>query len=81
VLTVVIEYNGFNPATITAHVGECVTWVNGTGQNLTIHSNDATWGSRVMRPQQTFEHAFTLPGSYTYKDNHEPPHVGTVLVT
>ncbi|MAW83086.1 MAG: hypothetical protein CL832_01320 [Crocinitomicaceae bacterium] len=80
--------NTFSPANITINQGDTVTWTNGGGfhnvnaTQTTYPNNPEGFGNSVSSSSWTFQHIFTIPGTYDYQCD---PHtamgmVGTVIV-
>ena len=80
--------NTFSPANITINQGDTVTWTNGGGfhnVNATLSTypnNPEGFGNSVSSSSWTFQHIFTIVGTYNYQCD---PHtsmgmVGTVVV-
>ncbi len=78
--TVEVSNNVFTPASLTITQGESVEWVNIEG----FHNVNGDQGTYPANPESfmngaasdmswTFEHTFTVPGTYTYQCD---PHVG-----
>src|SRR4051812_41059609 len=85
-----VDRTGWNPAAITIHVGDSVTWSNGTPypHNVCIASAGAAFGCDEYRsgapstswPSGEYSHAFAAAGSYSYKCELHPAMTGTITV-
>ena len=80
--------NTFSPANITINLGDTVTWTNGGGfhnVNATLSTypnNPEGFGNSVSSSSWSFQHIFSIAGTYDYQCD---PHtsmgmVGTVTV-
>jgi len=71
----------FQPATLTVKVGEVVRWRNGSkdthtvtadpkmaadAKDVSLPATATPFDSGEVKPGQSFEHAFTVPGTYKY---------------
>src|SRR4051812_11294274 len=73
---------GPSPATVTAAVGEAVTFVNGDAVPHTVTSAKGGYSSGVIPPGGSFTWSFSGAGSYFYRDlGHRPAARGRVRVT
>jgi plastocyanin len=81
-----------NPRTISlaSATGGVVKWINNdasssvygsTGVTHNITADDASFTSGNLPPGNTFEHTFTVAGSYAYHCSIHPTMKGTVTVT
>jgi plastocyanin len=81
--TVKITASGFEPATLTTHKGENVTWTN---KDTSVHAIDpADKGaggphSPQLQPGQSYVYNFGQGGEYKYIDVMHPDRTGTVKV-
>jgi plastocyanin len=70
----------FAPAALSIKVGTVVTWLNTTGDTLTV--DGASFHSAPMaREGGTWSHLFTTPGTYTYSSSLRPEMSGTIIVS
>jgi len=80
--------NTFSPANITINLGDTVTWTNGGGSHnvnatlSTYPNNPEGFGNSVSSSSWSFQHIFSIAGTYDYQCD---PHtsmgmVGTVTV-
>src|SRR4051794_26286753 len=90
------DAKGFEPALVTINAGEKVTWTVDTnakdGHSVTSDdSSDEVFDSSpdcditpgndsCMKPDDTFEHTFAVPGTYSYHDRADPQNRGEVIV-
>jgi plastocyanin len=63
---VVIRDSGFDPTTLTVHVGDSVTWTNDSSEAVEVITDDASLSGGQVAPGATFAHAFDAPGTVTY---------------
>lgn len=76
-----ITSTGFNPLELRTTVGIMITWTNteaGAGHSVT--ADDASFDSGDMLPGATFNHTFTVPGTYTYHCMHHLNETGKAIV-
>lgn len=72
----------FEPAALTATVGETVTWTNEDGAAHTVTSDgDGPLDSGDLDQGAVYEASFEWPGTYTYICTIHPTMQGTVEVT
>jgi plastocyanin len=70
----------FEPAALTVHVGESVTWVNTDGvPHTTTAISGHQWG-RLMTTGEAFTYTFDTPGTYAYFCEMHPAMMGTIDV-
>jgi plastocyanin len=79
-LAVSIVDFAFNPASITAKVGEKVTWTHQGDATHTVTFDDGE-DSGSLGKGDTFERTFDAAGSYPYKCKIHPAMKGTVEVS
>lgn len=69
----------FNPDTITVTAGMEITWTN---EDSTVHTvTGADFESGEIKPAQSYNHAFSSPGTYDYHCSIHPSMTGQVVVT
>jgi len=79
---VTIDNFAFSPKAITVKVGTTVTWTNRDEEPHTVTAEDGSFRSGTLAGNSnTFSHAFTAPGSFTYHCSIHPYMTGTVEVT
>ena len=71
----------FDPPTITAKVGDTVTWTNEDGAPHTVTLDDGSGGSQNLAKGATFEHTFNTAGSFGYHCAIHASMKGTVEVS
>ena len=72
----------YAPATITVKVGTTVTWTNEDSAPHTVTPDSGSgFGSGMMQKGDTYSHAFTTAGTFTYHCTVHPYMHGTVIVT
>ena len=84
-VTITASGASFSPKVVTIARGTTVRWVNGDGSHTVTPDNAGqagVWTSANLGSGQTFEHTFTVSGSYDY---HCVPHqsagmTGTIVV-
>jgi plastocyanin len=83
--------NGFEPSTIKVKVGEKVTWINDSGDDVvpvfppfqleeSIDEADDEDVQGDVSDNDYWELGFTQPGTYEYHDGLHPERKGTVVV-
>jgi plastocyanin len=77
---VAIEAFTFAPPTITAKVGQKVTWRNHDPAEHTVTAEDGSFDSGTMAQNGTFKAALDQPGEYRYSCALHPGMKGTVVV-
>jgi plastocyanin len=77
---VAIESFAFAPPTITAKVGEEVTWENHDPADHTVTGEDGSFDSGAMAQGATFRASFDNPGEYRYICKLHPGMTGKVVV-
>jgi plastocyanin len=70
----------FAPAALSIKVGTVVTWLNTTGDTLTVDGVDIH-SAPIAREGGTWSHLFTRPGTYTYGSSQRPEMSGTIIVS
>ncbi len=56
----------FQPANLTIHIGDTVTWTNNSAMNHTSTSNTQVWDSGIILPGHTFSFTFNQLGVFPY---------------
>jgi len=79
--TVQVTAGGFTPAATTISVGDSVTWHNADNANHQVVSNDGSFASPVLKPDDTFTQTFNSSGKTNYHDALATKHTGSVTVT
>jgi plastocyanin len=77
---VTIQNFAYDPATITVHVGDTVTWTNKDSVNHTVTADNGEFSSDPLGQGATFSFTFTKAGSYPYHCTIHPYMTGTVVV-
>ena len=75
-----IQHFKFLPPTVTIAPGTIVTWVNHDEETHTVTSATGSFTSMALEHEQTFAHAFSAPGTYTYFCALHPLMRATVIV-
>ncbi len=76
----------FDPASLSVKVGTTVTWTNQDAASHTVTSGDpsagpsGTFDSSLIKPGDTFKHAFTTAGTTSYFCTVHPWMTGKVIV-
>jgi|GEM_PF-863853 len=85
--TVIVTSNQFIPQVLTVEQGDTVVFqnINGShnvnGTQATYPNNPASFGNGVAPAPWTYQHIFTVPGTYDYQcDPHIPGMVGQIIV-
>jgi len=69
----------FSPDTITVTTGTKITWIN---EDSTVHTvTGAGFESGEIKPGQSYNHAFSSPGTYDYHCSIHSSMTGQVIVT
>jgi len=85
--SVILTKNGFSPNTINIDVNTAVRWINNSGEDASVNSDD--YPTNRLYPElnlgrfkdgQTMVHIFTKPGTYTYHNHLKPEQTGKVIV-
>jgi len=71
----------FEPADLTAKVGQEITWTNTGNAAHTVSFNTGSVDSGSMSSGATFKHTFDTPGSYSYHCNFHSNMQGTITIT
>jgi plastocyanin len=77
---VAIESFAFAPPTITAHVGQEITWQNHDPAEHTVTGENGSFDSGTMAQGGTFKTSFDSPGEYRYICKLHPGMKGKVVV-
>jgi plastocyanin len=78
--TVQVTSGGFTPAATAISVGDSVTWHNADNANHQVVSNDGSFASPVLKPNDTFTQTFNSSGRTNYHDALATKHTGSVTV-
>ncbi|MFL5680937.1 MAG: cupredoxin family copper-binding protein [Chloroflexota bacterium] len=70
----------FNPATLSAKVGDAVTWTNQDSVPHTVTFDDKSADSGNLAQGATFNHTFDKAGTFAYHCSIHPQMTGTVTV-
>ncbi len=79
--SVTIQDFSFQPADVTAKVGEDITWTNKDNVTHTVTLDDNSVDSGNLANGATFIHPFTAAGTFPYHCNIHPSIKGTITVT
>jgi len=80
VATVHIKNFKYDPATISVHAGDRVTFVNDDDEAHTITASDKTFDSEGVDGSGTWQHVFTKSGTFHYFCELHPYMKATVVV-
>jgi plastocyanin len=61
-----IDAFGFDPLTISLHVGDTLTWINTGDLAHTVTAADGSFDSGLVNPGDTFSYTFASGGTYSY---------------
>jgi plastocyanin len=64
--SVMIKDFAFQPNILVVHVGTTVTWTNQDTVQHEVISDNGTFDSGIMMPNDQFTHTFSQPGNYSY---------------
>ncbi len=78
---VTIKDFSFDPATLTAKVGQEITWTNQGNASHTVTFDAGGPDSGTLASGATFKHTFDAAGSFTYHCNFHSSMTGTITVT
>lgn len=70
----------YKPNAITINKGDKVMWVNMDFGIHTVTDNQGSFGSKDLRPDQTFEYIFNSIGTYDYHCRLHPDMTGKIIV-
>lgn len=76
----IVDYE-YRSDTVTASIGELISWTNTATQPHTVTSDSAIFDSGALLPATSFTVSFAKAGTYTYHDNLYPAMTGTITVT
>jgi amicyanin len=71
---------GFDPGSITVHVGDTVTWTNTGGLPHTVTADDGSFDSELLNSSQTWTHTFDTAGTFAYHCTPHPWMKATIVV-
>jgi plastocyanin len=78
--TVQIKRTGFAPATVTINQDDAVTWTNVDTIDHQVVANGGSFASPILKPKESYTHAFRSGGTFRYHDGLHPSLRGTVIV-
>jgi plastocyanin len=78
--TVTIEGSAFNPAIVTARVGDSVVWVNKDFFPHTATGQDGAFDSGMLMPEASWTFTAAERGTLDYTCTYHPTMRGTVRV-
>jgi hypothetical protein len=78
---VTLNVTGPVPHTVTAHVGEMVSFSNPTNAPVTAKTIDGIWSIGPIPPGEVRDAHFQRAATYHYLTDQHPPHTGSVVVT
>ncbi len=70
----------FTPNLLFVDVGDTVIWTNDGPSNHTVTSTTGLWNSGTLTQGQTYQRAFTVAGSFSYRCNIHTFMTGQVIV-
>jgi plastocyanin len=70
----------FAPATITIHVGDTITWIDGGPSPHTATANNGNFDTGTLQKGQSGSHTFSQAGTFAYFCRIHPFMHGTVVV-
>jgi plastocyanin len=76
-----IKNFAFSPSTLTAKVGDKVTWKNSDSADHTVTFDDGSVDSNNIANNATFEHTFSAAGTFAYHCKIHTNMKGTVTVS
>jgi len=85
--TVILNKNGFSPATVTIKVGSAVRWKNESGSQQTVNSDNYPTNQLhkelnfgIFANNSSVAHTFTKAGTYGYHNQLNHKQAGKVIV-
>jgi plastocyanin len=82
-----ITASGFQPASVVIKAGTKIVWINDDNEHHQVASNPYPkdnglpgFKSEILNKGQTYEYAFTKPGTFDYHDDQNPTTNATVGV-
>ena len=75
-----IHHFAYQPTTVTVAPGTTVRWLNHDEETHTVTSSTGLFASPGLDLDETYEHTFTQPGTYTYFCALHPHMRATVIV-
>jgi len=84
-VTVSVGDNFFDPASVTVTSGSTIVWKNMGSHNHTATSGSPSarsglFDSGALNPNQSFQHTFSSPGSFSYFCTVHPEMTGMIIV-
>lgn len=70
----------YDPSSVTVTAGSEVTWTNADSMAHTATSEDGTWDSGSIGPDEEFSFTADEPGTYTYVCSFHPSMTGELIV-
>jgi plastocyanin len=78
-IAVTMKNIGYEPATISAHIGDTITWTNEDIVAHTATARDKTWDLNVL-PKKTASFSVKTAGDIEYYCRYHPNMVGHIAV-
>ena len=78
---VTVENSAFSPRSLSAKVGDSVTWTFKDSFDHTVTADDESFDSGGKKSGDTFQHTFASAGTFTYKCTIHTTMTGTVTVS
>jgi plastocyanin len=75
-----IDAYGFDPSSLTANVGDTVTWTNTGTQAHTVTAPDGSFDSGLVNPGDTFSLTLASAGTFSYTCTPHPWMKATLTV-
>jgi plastocyanin len=75
---VLIDHRAYNPDPVAVHVGDTVTWKNGSDEDHNVRGGP--FNSPALHPGNTFSFTFTKVGTVSYVCDFHPTMKGTIKV-
>jgi plastocyanin len=79
--SVLIQDFTFQPNILTVPLGSAVTWTNQDTVQHEVISDEGTFDSGILMPNDSFSYSFSKPGNFSYYDKIYPYMFGQVQVT
>ena len=78
--TVRMKDKKYAPDSLTIKVGETVVWKNDDDHDHTVISDDKSFKSGNINPDDSFEYKFAKAGTFKYSCKYHPRMKGTITV-
>lgn len=87
-ITITLDKNGFKPNTVNIKVGTAIRWVNKSGDQQTVNSDDYPTNQLhkelnfgIFNSGSSVVYIFKTPGTYGYHNQLHPEQSGKIIAT